>query len=140
MYVSDGMGRDSNIVRNSDFRSGRDTAPSAAVSSFAGTACHPRQRRTVPKPPDPARIETLFRGQQPPKRTAPVPRAYSLPQLLQSWSSAPGARPLPKPPGEEKRAGVEPLEGFASNNSWSPVMAKEVAGLFIRRQNAVAAG
>eukprot|EP00928_Gymnodinium_smaydae_P034087 TRINITY_DN24238_c0_g1_i1.p2 TRINITY_DN24238_c0_g1~~TRINITY_DN24238_c0_g1_i1.p2 ORF type:complete len:155 (-),score=31.67 TRINITY_DN24238_c0_g1_i1:209-673(-) len=135
IYVSDGMGRDSNIVRNPDFRAGRDLAPSCGVSSFRGTMCHPRERRCVPKPPNAARIDTLYRGKHPPKRTTPVPRAHSLPQLLHSWSKQPGALAATKL-GGDKREGVEPLEGWASGNSWSPTMAKEVAALFIRRHNA----
>eukprot|EP00931_Biecheleriopsis_adriatica_P087223 TRINITY_DN61724_c0_g1_i1.p1 TRINITY_DN61724_c0_g1~~TRINITY_DN61724_c0_g1_i1.p1 ORF type:complete len:161 (+),score=14.96 TRINITY_DN61724_c0_g1_i1:62-484(+) len=124
IYVANGTGRDSIITRNRDYRVGKEASPSVNKSAMAesGLPCFPPSRRAGPRPPSPARIETLHRGHQ--VKIKKVSRSASVPDISLNWFKAPGAQPWVSPLEEYKRKGVEPLEGWSSASSWSPDMAK----------------
>eukprot|EP00929_Paragymnodinium_shiwhaense_P053238 TRINITY_DN26651_c0_g1_i1.p1 TRINITY_DN26651_c0_g1~~TRINITY_DN26651_c0_g1_i1.p1 ORF type:complete len:151 (+),score=16.26 TRINITY_DN26651_c0_g1_i1:77-529(+) len=132
MYVASSTGRNSIITGSGDFRNGKlSVTGSGNRGSFADLPCVPRKRLQGPKKPGKDRLGNLSGGDRALRPTGPQ-TAYSLPHLAAKWSTMPGASEFRRREAG-KREGVEPLEGWASNASWSENIAKETTKMLLRK-------
>ncbi|CAE8659103.1 unnamed protein product, partial [Polarella glacialis] len=88
IYVANGTGRDGMITRSVEYRVGKHTSPSMNVSSCKAGGVpvefRPYRPGSGPRPPSPARIDTLWRGER--QSAYKMKKTSSLPELTKGWS------------------------------------------------------